>query len=48
MTERSLIEGHLSRKKRKALIDKMAAQLILQLYLDSIAPQSAIDGKAEG
>ena len=30
----TLIEGGFSRKKRKTLIDKMAAQIILQSYLD--------------
>lgn len=34
--ERSLIEGDVSRKKRKGLIDKMAAIHILQGYLDSM------------
>ena len=33
--ERSLIEADLSRKKRKQVIDKMAAVFILQGYLDS-------------
>jgi putative Holliday junction resolvase len=32
--ERTLLEADLSRKKRKGLIDKMAAVLILQNYLD--------------
>ena len=32
---RILIEGDLSRKKRKKVIDKMAAVIILQSYLDS-------------
>jgi len=32
--ERTLIEADLSRKKRKKVIDKMAAALILQSYLD--------------
>lgn len=32
--ERSLLEADLSRKKRKAVIDKMAAVFILQGYLD--------------
>jgi len=35
--ERTLIEADVSRKKRKLVIDKMAATLILQNYLDSIA-----------
>ncbi|HZX21407.1 MAG TPA: Holliday junction resolvase RuvX [Clostridia bacterium] len=35
--ERTLIEADVSRKKRKAVIDKMAAVYILQGYLDSIS-----------
>lgn len=34
--ERMLIEADVSRKKRKSVIDKMAAVMILQGYLDSI------------
>ncbi|GGI40169.1 Holliday junction resolvase RuvX [Mammaliicoccus stepanovicii] len=34
--ERSLLEADVSRKKRKKVIDKMAAVFILQGYLDSI------------
>ena len=34
--EKALIEANLSRKKRKKIIDKMAAVVILQGYLDSI------------
>ncbi len=33
--ERMLIEADVSRKKRKLVIDKMAAVMILQGYLDS-------------
>jgi len=33
--EKALIEGDMSRKKRKKIIDKMAAVVILQGYLDS-------------
>jgi putative Holliday junction resolvase len=33
--ERTLIEADMSRKKRKQVVDKMAATLILQNYLDS-------------
>lgn len=33
--ERTLIEADVSRKKRKLVIDKMAATIILQNYLDS-------------
>jgi putative holliday junction resolvase len=34
MANKALLEGDLSRKKRKKRIDKIAAQLILQNYLD--------------
>lgn len=34
--ERALLEADLSRKKRKKLNDRVAAQLILQGYLDSL------------
>ncbi|QAT42860.1 Holliday junction resolvase RuvX [Aminipila luticellarii] len=37
MAERILIEADLSRKKRKDVIDKQAAVLILQGYLDKLA-----------
>ncbi|RAP77963.1 Holliday junction resolvase RuvX [Paenibacillus montanisoli] len=33
--ERALLEADVSRKKRKLVVDKMAATLILQNYLDS-------------
>jgi len=33
--ERVLIEGNMSRRKRKGVVDKLAAQIILQNYLDS-------------
>lgn len=33
--ERALLEGDMSRSKRKGLRDRLAAQLILQLYLDT-------------
>ncbi|TCT16884.1 putative Holliday junction resolvase [Natranaerovirga pectinivora] len=33
--ERTLLEGDMSREKRKKIIDKMAAVIILQGYLDS-------------
>ena len=36
MAERQLIAADVSRKKRKGVIDKMAAVVILQGYLDSI------------
>lgn len=34
--ERALLEGDVSRKKRKKVIDKLAAAIILQAYLDSL------------
>jgi putative Holliday junction resolvase len=37
IAERVLIEADVSRKKRKAVIDKQAAVVILQSYLDSLA-----------
>ena len=36
IAENILIEADVSRKKRKAVIDKQAAVIILQSYLDSI------------
>ena len=36
MAEKVLIEADISRKKRKKVIDKQAAVLILQSYLDSV------------
>ncbi len=33
---KAMIEGDFSRKKRKGLVDKMAATFILQVYLDSL------------
>jgi putative Holliday junction resolvase len=35
--ERTLIEADVSRRKRKQVIDKMAAAILLQSYLDSIS-----------
>ncbi len=34
--KRVLLEGNMSRRKRKGVIDKIAAQIILQSYLDSL------------
>ena len=34
IAQRSMIEGDLSRKHRKGIVDKIAAQVILQTYLD--------------
>lgn len=39
MAERVLLDADLSRQRRKAVRDKLAAQLILQGYLDSRSPQ---------
>lgn len=39
MAERVLIEGDVRRNKRKTVIDKQAAVIILQSYLDTIARQ---------
>lgn len=39
MAERSLIEADVSRKRRKSVIDKMAAVVILQGYLDRLQNQ---------
>ena len=36
MAEQSMLEGDLSRAKRKRRIDMISAQLILQSYLDSV------------
>jgi len=33
--QRTLLDADVSRKKRKGVVDKMAASLILQNYLDS-------------
>lgn len=38
--ERTLLEADLSRQKRKQVIDKVAAQIILQSYLDSLRFQN--------
>lgn len=36
IAERTLIEGDVSRKKRKKVVDKLAATIILQSYLEGI------------
>jgi len=43
MAEQALVEGHVSRRDRKAVVDKVAAVLILQNYLDykKLAPHGA-------
>jgi len=48
--ERTLLEADLSREKRKQVIDKVAASIILQSYLDSLRFQqerSAFDDSDE-
>ncbi len=37
VAEKTLIKGNVKRKKRKLLVDKVAATLILQSYLDYLA-----------
>jgi len=39
MAERALISANVRRKRRKQVIDKVAAQQILQTYLDRRAAQ---------
>ena len=41
--ERYLLEGDVSRKKRKKVIDKMAAVFVLQGYLDYLANNGGSD-----
>ncbi|MBU4201210.1 MAG: Holliday junction resolvase RuvX [Verrucomicrobia bacterium] len=46
--ERILIDADVRREKRKGVIDQLAAQIMLQSYLDAMAGQSAgNDDKAE-
>jgi putative holliday junction resolvase len=46
--ERTLIEADLSRQKRKGLRDKLAAQIILQGYLDARSMKAGMrDGSSE-
>jgi putative Holliday junction resolvase len=44
IAERALIEADLSRKKRKAVIDKQAAVVILQSYLDRAEARGGLGG----
>jgi putative Holliday junction resolvase len=44
--ERVLIEGEVSRKKRRAVIDQLAAQLILQGFLDSERAAAHVDDES--
>lgn len=41
--ERALLEANMSREKRRAVIDQVAASLILQSWLDAQRPQEADD-----
>jgi len=43
MAERTLLEADMSRQKRKGVIDKLAAQVILQGYLDRIGFEQLSD-----
>lgn len=45
--ERLLLEGDVSRKKRKQVIDKMAAVYVLQGYLDYLSSQKASEQGAQ-
>jgi putative holliday junction resolvase len=40
---RTLLEGNVSRKKRKTVVDQLAASLILQGWLDAQSPQHTQD-----
>ena len=43
MVERTLLAADMSRQKRKGVIDKLAAQVILQGYLDRKGFESESD-----
>lgn len=47
MAEQSMLEGDLSRAKRKRRIDMISAQLILQSYLDSVQNKNESDKTKE-
>lgn len=47
MAEQSMLEGDLSRAKRKLRIDMIAAQLILQSYLDSVKSRDENENSKE-
>jgi len=47
MAEQSMLEGDLSRAKRKRRIDMISAQLILQSYLDSVKNKDEDDKAKE-
>lgn len=42
--DRAMIEGGIRREERKQYVDKLAAVLILQGYLDSLAFQNSLEG----
>ena len=47
IAEAVLIEAGTSREKRRGVVDKLAAQVILQGYLDAMAPTPLADEEAE-
>ena len=47
IAEAVLIEAGTSREKRRGVVDKLAAQVILQGYLDSMAPAPLVNEEAE-
>ena len=46
--EKLLLQAELSRKKRKGILDKLSASIILQNYLDSIGPAQKEKSKESG
>jgi putative Holliday junction resolvase len=42
LAQRALLEGDVSRKKRKECVDKIAASLILQSWLESVRQEAGI------
>ena len=45
--ERFLLEGDVSRRKRRTVVDSLAAAIILQGWLDARRPRSVENGEAE-
>lgn len=45
--QRALIEGDVSRRRRRDVVDRIAAQLILQSYLDAHARRSALPDRQD-
>lgn len=45
--ERSLIDADMSRRRRKGVRDKLAAQIILQSYMDGMAQSGSADDPGE-